>query len=91
MAFVEYEVKQKFALNNADISDDPNAFADAGYVLNNNDYIIDIDDLDKETIKKLIFEFDIQTQTVWTERGVHFYFKKPEGFTRGANRVSPLG
>lgn len=91
MAYVEYEVKQKFALNDADMSDDPNAFADAGYVLNDNDYIIDIDDLSKETIKKLIFEFDIQTQIVWTERGAHFYFKKPDGFTRGANRVSPLG
>ncbi|WP_425539418.1 DNA primase family protein [Microaceticoccus formicicus] len=89
--YVEFKPGEKFSNNLSDISDDHSAFADAGRLLDDNDYVIDIDNLPKEIIKKLIITFDIKTQTVWTERGCHLYFKKPEGFRRGANRVSPLG
>ena len=89
--YVEFEKGQKFSNKNADIYDKHDSFEDAGWLLEDDDYVIDIDELDKDLIKKIIVSFDIKTQTVWTDRGVHFYFKKPLDFKRGANRVSPLG
>lgn len=89
--YVEFEQGQKYSNKLADISDYHESFKDAGWILEDNDYVIDIDSLDKELIKKIIIAFDIKTQTVWTDRGVHFYFKKPDDFKRGANRISPLG
>lgn len=89
--YVEFEQGQKYSNKLADVSDYHESFKDAGWILEDNDYVIDIDTLDKELIKKIIIAFDIKTQTVWTDRGVHFYFKKPDDFKRGANRISPLG
>ena len=43
-----------------------------------------------ESVKKMIELFGIKTETVWTDRGVHLYFKKPTGF-KGAKRVCALG
>lgn len=88
--FIEYLEGQKHARRNADISQSLDAFKDAGYVLTDNDLIIDIDNLSHEQIRQIIKMFNIQTETVWTERGVHFYFKKPEGF-RGAKGMCALG
>lgn len=89
--YVEFEQGQKYSNKLADVSDYHESFKDAGWILEDNDYVIDVDTLDKELIKKIIIAFDIKTQTVWTDRGVHFYFKKPDDFKRGANRISPLG
>ena len=60
-------------------------------MLTEDDLVIDIDNLPKDIIQKMVKAFDIKTQTVWTERGVHFYFKKPKTFSRGANKVCALG
>lgn len=89
--YIEFEKGQKYPSNFADISDDHTAFKDAGWILQDDDYVVDIDEIPKDLIKKIIVAFDIKTQTVWTDRGAHFYFKKPKDFRRGANRVSPLG
>lgn len=89
--YVEFEKGKKYSNELADVSDFHDKFDDAGWVLEDGDYVIDVDHLPKDIIKKLIVTFDIKTQTVWTDRGVHFYFKKPDNFKRGANRVSPLG
>lgn len=89
--YIEFEKGQKYPSNFADISDDHTAFKDAGRILQDDDYVVDIDEIPKDLIKKIIVAFDIKTQTVWTDRGAHFYFKKPKDFRRGANRVSPLG
>ena len=89
--YVEFEKGQKYSNKDADIYDKHDSFEDAGWLLEDDDYVIDIDELGKDLIKKIIVSFDIKTQTVWTDRGVHFYFKKPLDFKRGANRVSPLG
>lgn len=89
--YVEFRDGQKFSNKNADIYDKHDSFKDAGWLLEDDDYVIDIDELNKDLIKKIIVAFDIKTQMVWTDRGVHFYFKKPDNFKRGANRVSPLG
>jgi putative DNA primase/helicase len=80
----------KYPKKDADISDDPEAFTDAGYILTEEDLIIDIDTIEKSVIEKLISMFNIKTQIVWTNRGAHFYYKKPQGF-KGSKKVCPLG
>lgn len=90
MTYIEFIEGKKHAKQYADESDSIETFADAGYLLTDNDLIVDIDCLEKETIQKMISLFNIQTETVWTDRGVHLYFKKPDGF-RGAKKVCSLG
>lgn len=89
--YVEFEQGQKYSNKLADISDSHEAFKDAGWILDENDYVVDIDELPKDIIKKIIITFNIKTQIVRTDRGVHLYFKKPDDFKRGANRISCLG
>lgn len=88
--YIEFLEGKKHPAKGADISDDHSSFKDAGYILKDNDLIVDIDNLPKEVIQKLITIFNIKTQIVWTERGCHLYFKKPAGF-RGSRKVTPLG
>lgn len=88
--YVEFLEGKKYPSKNADRSKSHEAFKDAGYLLKDDDLIIDIDNLEKEKIKKLIQHFNIKTQTVWTEKGAHFYYKKPETF-KGNKAICPLG
>ncbi|MBF0709744.1 MULTISPECIES: phage/plasmid primase, P4 family [unclassified Gemella] len=88
--YVEFLPNQKHAKKGADISDSHDHFKDAGYILNENEVVVDIDSLDKEVIKKLINTFDIKTQIVWTTRGAHLYFKRPDSFKR-AKGICALG
>ncbi|MBF7019244.1 DNA primase [Staphylococcus sp. 18_1_E_LY] len=89
--YVEYkDDNSKHATNDADVSEFSDSFRNAGWLLTDNDLVVDIDNLPKETIKKMLKTFNINTQTVWTDRGVHLYFKKPATF-RGAGAVTPLG
>lgn len=88
--YVEFLPNQKHAKKGADISETHEHFRDAGYILNDNEVVVDIDILDKEVIKKLVNTFNIKTQIVWTTRGAHLYFKRPDGFKR-AKGVCALG
>jgi putative DNA primase/helicase len=88
--YIEFIDNEKYPRKNADIADNPEAFHDAGYVIKENDLIIDVDNIEKSVIEKLISLFNIKTQIVWTPRGAHFYFKKPQGF-KGTKKVCPLG
>ncbi|HSW76588.1 MAG TPA: hypothetical protein VLG50_06060, partial [Candidatus Saccharimonadales bacterium] len=72
------------------MADNPESFQDAGYVLKENDLVVDVDNVEKHVLEKLISLFNIKTQIVWTTRGAHFYFKKPIGF-KGSKKVCPLG
>lgn len=88
--YVEFNENQKYAKKGADIADTPDSFKDAGYLLKENDLVVDVDNIPKEIIKKAIEIFNINTQTVWTDRGAHFYFKKPRGFSV-SKKTCPLG
>lgn len=88
--YIEFIEGMKHPAKNADVADDHTAFKDAGYILTDNDLIVDIDNLEKDKIVKMISIFNIKTQIVWTDRGAHLYFKKPQGF-RGSTKVCPLG
>ena len=78
--YVKFDENQKFTrkqLKDQEISDNLDDFEDAGYILTDEELVVDIDNLSHETIKAMIDTFNIHTKTVWTDRGVHLYFKKP--------------
>lgn len=88
--YVEYLPGKKHGAKDAEISDSLDSFTDAGYILEDHDLVVDIDSLNHEQIHALIRMFNINTEVVWTGRGAHLYFKKPEGF-RGARGICALG
>lgn len=89
--FIEYKPGEKHAGSNAEISETMDSFVDCGLLLTNEDIVIDIDHLPKESIKALMKDFGIVTQTIWTDRGAHLWFKKPSWFTRRSDGVCRLG
>lgn len=89
--YVEFQPGEKHAAKNADTSPDPNTFTDCGWLLEKDEVVIDIDHLTKDQIREFIRRFEIKTQTVWTDRGVHFYFRRPPGFSRAKNGPCALG
>ena len=76
--FVEYVPGTKHAGSKAERSESMDAFTDCGMLLNNEDVVIDIDHLPKESIKALISEFGLQT-------------KKPSWFSRRKDGICRLG
>jgi putative DNA primase/helicase len=93
--FVEYmddggKYPKKNSEKELEISFTPEFFKNAGRLLTDDELAIDIDELPKEVIEKIIDLFNIKTEIVWTTRGAHFYFKKPQGF-RGSKKICPLG
>lgn len=89
--FVEYIPGTKHAGSKAERSESMDAFTDCGLLLTNEDVVIDIDHLPKDSIKAMISEFGLQTRTVWTNRGAHLWFKKPSWFSRRRDGVCRLG
>lgn len=91
MLFTEYKNGEKHAGKNAAISENMDSFQDCGMLLADDDVVIDIDHLPKDSIKAMIKEFGIVTRTVWTDRGAHLWFKKPAWFTRRKDGICRLG
>lgn len=89
--YIEYLPGEKHAPKNAEKSESMDAFTDCGLLLTDQDIVIDIDDVPKKTIEALINTFDIQTQTVWTDRGAHLWFSKPLWFRKRTDGVCRLG
>lgn len=89
--FIEYKQGEKHAGKGAARSETMDSFQDCGQLLTDEDIVIDIDHLPKDSIKSLISEFGIKTETVWTERGAHLWFKKPSWFTKKKDCVCRLG
>jgi putative DNA primase/helicase len=90
LVYKEFINNEKFPRKNAEIADSHETFDSCGWMIEEDEVIVDIDNLEKPKIEKLISLFGIKTQTVWTSRGAHFYFKKPRGF-KGSKKVCPLG
>lgn len=88
--YIEYEKGEKFAKRGADTSNELKGFDDAGYILPDDVVVVDIDNLTHDQIETLIKTFEIKTQTVKTDRGVHLYFKKPKAF-KAFNKPCALG
>ena len=93
--YIKYEEDKKYSIATtkakAEVSRDISSFENAGYILNDNELVIDIDNVDKKVLEKMISIFDINTQYVWTDRGVHLYYKKEKGFRSRAEKICSLG
>lgn len=85
--YAEFAKGQKHKISPCpDTSPDIQAFTDCGYIIQDDEIIVDIDDISrkndtsesiqrsKEIIKNLLKTFNIETETVWTDRGCHLYF-----------------
>jgi putative DNA primase/helicase len=88
--YIEYKPGEKFAEKNAARSPRHEEFTDCGLAITDDDLVLDVDVVDRPVIEKTLHFFNIKTQTVWTQRGGHLYFKKPDGFI-GNKGVCPLG
>jgi putative DNA primase/helicase len=88
--YVEFEDNKKYPKKGAARSDSHTGFHSCGRVIKEDDVVIDIDELPKEAIQKAIQIFNIKTETVWTDRGAHFWYKKPRNF-RSKEKICPLG
>lgn len=89
--YIEFLPGEKFAPKNANKSITHQYFRDCGYLIEEDEIIVDIDELPKTSIEALIKTFGVDTETVWTDRGAHFYFKKPAGYRRQQSGVCVLG
>jgi putative DNA primase/helicase len=90
LVYKEFIDNEKFPRKGAEISDSHETFDSCGWILTDDEVAVDVDCLQKSVIEKIISLFNIKTQIVWTTRGAHFYFKKPQGF-KGTKKVCPLG
>jgi putative DNA primase/helicase len=88
--YKEFVNNEKYPRKDAAIADSHETFDSCGWILKENEVVVDIDNIEKAKIEKIISLFNIKTQIVWTSRGAHFYFKKPESF-RGSRKICPLG
>ncbi len=88
--YKEFINNEKFPRKGAEISDTHETFDSCGWIVKEDEVIVDVDCLQKDIIERIIALFNIKTQIVWTKRGAHFYYKKPQGF-KGARKVCPLG
>ena len=89
MAYIEFLPNEKHAQKGADISDNLDAFKDAGYLLTAGEMVVDIDGVDKKAIRAMMNHFKLHTQVVWTDRGAHLYFETTSMKTK--NGICPLG
>lgn len=73
--YQEFVPNKKIPTSAERISPHHTDFMDCGYVIQEDEVIIDIDNLAKDKIKKMIHIFGLNTETVWTDKGAHLYFK----------------
>ena len=92
LLYTELNTGKKFSTdaNNSDQSEFLDTFQDAAIKVQEDMLVVDIDNVKKEVIESMIEEWGINTHTVWTDRGAHLYFKKPNGWKR-ATGIAPLG
>lgn len=69
---------EKHGLSKADTSPNIDTFANASYLIAKDEVVIDIDDVSRETIEKIISFFNVKSEVRFTTRGAHFYFNVPE-------------
>lgn len=97
LKFVKYKEGTKYRDPQFPIdsyNDNAESFWDAGLMIDDNTVVIDIDlpgEKPHDLIDNIIKSFGIETQTVYTDRGAHFYFDKPRNYTHKAEYVCKIG
>lgn len=77
MTYIEFKPGEKHAGTGAETSESIDTFRDCGYLIQDDEVVLDFDTGDKELLENMIQWFHIKTELVWTDRGVHLYYKKP--------------
>lgn len=97
LKFVKYKDGTKYRdpmIPPGEYNDNADSYWDAGLIIDDNTVVIDIDlegPKPHDLINNIINAFNIETQTVFTDRGAHFYFDMPRNYTHRANFVCNLG
>jgi putative DNA primase/helicase len=79
LEFIKHQDEQPKAIDKSmEIADTPDAFHNCGIVLGEDIIVVDIDDLPMEAVDAYINTFKPSTMYVKTDRGIHFYYNKPE-------------
>ena len=89
--YIEFKPGEKHASKGADTAETPDSFRDAGWLLEKDEVVVDIDSLSKDQIREFLKRFNIKTQIVWTDRGAHLYFRKSPGYSRAKNGACAAG
>lgn len=89
MLYIEHG-EDKHPVKGAEIAESP-IWDNAGILLDPLIVVVDIDCLSPEQLDEIEKRFDIHTQTVYTDRGRHYYFKRDPGYFRAKNGVCALG
>ena len=93
--YIQYKNGTKRPFKDADgeyvYSPDLDAFNTCGIVLTDTDIVLDFDNVDKQILRNLIKVLNINTEICWTERGVHLFFKKPNGVKFPVNAIAKCG
>ncbi len=96
MQYIEFAPGEKYADTSGEInrSHNPIDFTDCGRLINKDEVVVDIDNIHKDKIKKILETLNIKTLTVETERGYHLIFKLPKYTQKnklGTRGVTALG
>ena len=89
--FIEYPPGAKYPLPGAATADTPDYFNDCGRLPKQDEVVTDFDDMTERQKEGLVKTFGYVTEIVKTDRGYHFIWKKPPGYTRAKNGASPIG
>lgn len=92
MPYIEFTPGEKYSTTGADIMDNPDYFKDAGYLIQGDEVIVDIDDpaISHDMHRKMIEILELDTEVVFTDRGIHLYFKF-RGRLPKKNGMCPMG
>lgn len=83
--------KKPYALKGAIEQPNDDEMQNAAYIIKDDEVVIDIDNVDIELVNKIIDFFNIKTETTYTDRGVHLYFKKQTKANFKVNNICNLG
>src|SRR5574342_529809 len=79
MQYIRFAEGTKFPDQEKAVSNSHEDFNDAGFILPDDIVVVDIDKLSQEQLEALDELIDTDTQTVTTDRGVHYYFRIHKG------------
>lgn len=93
---IEFDEGKKYTSKKGDeviLVDDFDSVDDCGFKLPDEILVVDIDELDKTTCQELLRIINTKTMYTETTRGLHLYYKKPQGYKspRGGKGVTPMG
>lgn len=91
MQYIRFAEGTKFPDQEKAVSDSHENFSDAGFLLPEDIVVVDIDKLEQEQLEALNSFLRTDTQTVTTDRGVHYYYRIHKGEKFPSEFICHLG